>query len=68
MPQFSYPVHQLRKHSNIAYLHVVESGVSGNVNVDAPPQSSNDTLRQIWCEEDNNAVFITAGGYTTDSD
>jgi NADPH2 dehydrogenase len=62
--QFSYLVHQLRKHSNLAYLHVVESGISGNVNVDAPPQSRNDPLRQIWCEEDKNAVFIIAGGYT----
>jgi hypothetical protein len=63
-PQFSYLVPQLRKHGNLAYLHAVEPGVSGNVNVDAPPQSSDNPLRQIWCEEDKNAVFITAGGYT----
>jgi NADPH2 dehydrogenase len=64
IPQFSYLVQQPQKYSNLAYLDVVESGVGGKVNVDAPPQSSNDSLRQIWCEEDNNAVFITAGGYT----
>lgn len=32
--------------------------------MDAPPQSSNDFLREIWCKEDKNGVFISAGGYT----
>jgi len=32
--------------------------------VDAPPESTNDLLRQIWCGEDKDSVFISAGGYT----
>ncbi|KAG0697551.1 NADH:flavin oxidoreductase/NADH oxidase [Suillus ampliporus] len=63
IPQFSYLVHQLRKH-NLAYLHVTEPRVSGSLDVDASPESSNDSLRQIWCEEGKNGVFISAGGYT----
>ncbi|KAG0698633.1 hypothetical protein DFH29DRAFT_87370 [Suillus ampliporus] len=63
IPQFSYLVRELRKH-NLAYLHVIEPRVSGVFDVDPPPQSSNDSLRQIWCEEGKNGVFISAGGYT----
>jgi NADPH2 dehydrogenase len=63
IPQFSYLVRQLRKY-NLAYLHVTEPRVGGNVDVDAPPESSNDPLRQIWCEEGKDGVFISAGGYT----
>ncbi|OAX35621.1 FMN-linked oxidoreductase [Rhizopogon vinicolor AM-OR11-026] len=63
MPQFTYLVRQLKKH-NLAYLHVVEPRVSGNADVDAPPESTNDLLRQIWCGEDKDSVFISAGGYT----
>ncbi|KAG1745678.1 hypothetical protein EDB19DRAFT_457056 [Suillus lakei] len=62
-PQFSYLVSQLRKY-DLAYLHVVESRIGGNIEVDAPPQSSNDFLREIWCNEGKNGVFISAGGYT----
>ncbi|KAG2135252.1 NADH:flavin oxidoreductase/NADH oxidase [Suillus clintonianus] len=63
IPQFSYLVRELRKH-NLAYLHITEPRVGGNIDVDAPPQSSNDFLRQIWCKEGKNGVFISAGGYT----
>ncbi|KAG2135251.1 NADH:flavin oxidoreductase/NADH oxidase [Suillus clintonianus] len=63
IPQFSYLVRELRKR-NLAYLHVTEPRVGGNIDVDAPPQSSNDFLRQIWCEEGKSGVFISAGGYT----
>ncbi|KAG2067693.1 FMN-linked oxidoreductase [Suillus decipiens] len=62
-PQFSYLVSQLRKY-NLAYLHVTEPRVGGNIDVDAPLQSSNDFLREIWCKEGENRVFISAGGYT----
>jgi NADPH2 dehydrogenase len=63
-PQFSYLVSQLRKH-DLAYLHVTEPRVGGNLDVDAPSQgSSNDFLREIWCKEGKNGVFISAGGYT----
>jgi hypothetical protein len=63
IPQFSYLAHQLRKH-NLAYIHVTEPRVGGNVDIEAPPESSNDFLRQIWCEEGKDGVFIGAGGYT----
>ncbi|KAG1745674.1 NADH:flavin oxidoreductase/NADH oxidase [Suillus lakei] len=63
IPQFSYLVRQLQKY-NLAYLHVTEPRVGGNIDVDAPAQSSNGFLRQIWCEEGKNGVFISAGGYT----
>jgi NADPH2 dehydrogenase len=62
-PQFSYLVSQLRKY-NLAYLHVTEPRVGGNIDVDAAPQSSNDFLREIWYKEGENSVFISAGGYT----
>lgn len=63
IPQFSYLVRQFKKH-NLAYLHVTEPRVGGNLDVDAPPESSNDFLRQIWCEDGKDRVFISAGGYT----
>ncbi|KAG1886763.1 NADH:flavin oxidoreductase/NADH oxidase [Suillus subluteus] len=62
-PQFSYLVSQLRKY-DLAYLHVTEPRVGGNIDVDAPPQSSNNFLREIWCKEGKDSVFISAGGYT----
>ncbi|KAG1855184.1 hypothetical protein DFJ58DRAFT_906109 [Suillus subalutaceus] len=62
-PQFSYLVSQLRKY-DLAYLHIIEPRIGGGVDVDAPPQSSNDFLREIWCKEGKNCVFISAGGYT----
>jgi hypothetical protein len=63
-PQFSYLVSQLRKH-DLAYLHVIEPLVRGSLDVDAPLQGgSNDFLREIWCKEGKNGVFISAGGYT----
>jgi NADPH2 dehydrogenase len=62
-PQFSYLVSQLKGY-NLAYLHVTEPRIGGNIDVDAPPQSSNDFLREIWCKEGKNGVFISAGGYT----
>ncbi|KAG1893664.1 NADH:flavin oxidoreductase/NADH oxidase [Suillus fuscotomentosus] len=62
-PQFSYLVNELRKY-DLAYLHVTEPRVGGNIDVNAPPQSSNNFLREIWCKEGKNRVFISAGGYT----
>ncbi|KAG1874879.1 NADH:flavin oxidoreductase/NADH oxidase, partial [Suillus subluteus] len=62
-PQFSYLVSQLWKY-DLAYLHVTEPRIGGNIDVDAPPQSSNDFLREMWCKEGKNGVFISAGGYT----
>ncbi|KAG1798746.1 uncharacterized protein BJ212DRAFT_1288621 [Suillus subaureus] len=57
-PQFSYLVSQLRK--DLAHLHVTETRISGNIDVDAPPQSNNNFLREIWRKESK----ISAGGYT----
>ncbi|OAX42780.1 FMN-linked oxidoreductase [Rhizopogon vinicolor AM-OR11-026] len=62
-PQFSYLVNQLRNY-NLAYLHVTEPGIGGIVDADIPLGSSNDFLREIWCEEGEDRVFISAGGYT----
>jgi NADPH2 dehydrogenase len=36
----SYLVSDLRMY-NLAYLHVTEPRIGGNIDVDAPPQSSN---------------------------
>lgn len=65
-PQFSYLVTKLRKY-DLAYLHVTEPRVGGNIDVDSPPQS-NDFLREIWCKEGRNGVFISAGGHTRQKD
>ncbi|KAG1819035.1 uncharacterized protein BJ212DRAFT_1495228 [Suillus subaureus] len=62
-PQFSYLVNQLRKY-DLTYLHVTEPRVGGNIDVDAPLQNSNNFLREIWCKEGKNSVFISAGGHT----
>lgn len=63
-PQFTYLVRQLRNH-NLAYLHVIEPCIAGIVDAETIPlNSSDDFLRKIWCEEDDNRVFISAGGYT----
>jgi NADPH2 dehydrogenase len=61
--QFSYLVSHLKKH-DLAYLHVIEPRIGGYLDVDAPPQGSNDFLREIWCKEGRNSVFISAGGHT----
>ncbi|KAG2117026.1 NADH:flavin oxidoreductase/NADH oxidase [Suillus discolor] len=62
-PQFSYLVNELKKY-DLAYLHVIEPRISGSTDVDAPLQSNNDFLREIWCKEGKSGVFISAGGYT----
>jgi NADPH2 dehydrogenase len=62
-PQFSYLVSQLLDYK-LAYLHVVEPGIGGVVDADIPLNSDNDFLREIWCEEGDDRVFISAGGYT----
>ncbi|KAG1730721.1 NADH:flavin oxidoreductase/NADH oxidase [Suillus occidentalis] len=62
-PQFSHLVSYLKKY-DLAYLHVIEPRISGYLDVDAPLQGSNDFLREIWCKEGRDGVFISAGGYT----
>ncbi|KAG2745553.1 NADH:flavin oxidoreductase/NADH oxidase [Suillus brevipes Sb2] len=62
-PQFSYLVSHLKKY-NLTYIHVIEPRINGYLDADAPPQSSNNFLREIWCKEGRNGVFISAGGHT----
>ena len=66
MPQFSHIVRQLKKY-NLAYLHVTEPRVAGSGDVDAPPGSTIDPLREIWCGEGKDGVFISAGGHTRET-
>ncbi|KZT64157.1 NADH:flavin oxidoreductase/NADH oxidase [Daedalea quercina L-15889] len=63
-PTFAYFVSQLaQKHSDLAYIHVVEPRVSGQVTREVPPGESNDYLRSIWKPR----PFISAGGHTRES-
>ena len=59
-PQFSYIVSKLKeKHSDLAYIHVIEPSAEGNH--DRDPQDGEDShfLRQIWQPN----TYISAGGY-----
>ncbi|KAI0744501.1 NADH:flavin oxidoreductase/NADH oxidase [Earliella scabrosa] len=61
---FTYLVSQvLQRHPNMAYLHVVEPGVAGGVDISAHESESNDFLRQLWQPR----PFISAGRYTRES-
>ena len=65
-PTFAYLVTALRdKHPKMAYLHVPEPRVAGNLDVTPTQDENNDFLRQIWNSGDGGAerVFISAGGY-----
>ena len=69
-PTFAYLAGALRdKHPKLAYLHVVESRVSGVSDIDANPDEKNEFLRDIWNggEGGEERVFISAGGYTRDT-
>jgi NADPH2 dehydrogenase len=61
VPQFSYFVRELKK-LKLAYLHVVESRIAGNVDIKATEQIN--FLVDIW---DNQSPFLVAGGYKPDS-
>lgn len=60
-PQFSYYAQELKK-LKLAYLHVVESRVDGNADVESTDKV--DFLIDIWAN--TSPVFI-AGGFRTDS-
>lgn len=61
VPQFSYLATELKKY-NLAYLHVVESRISGNVTVDSSEQI--DFLLDIWA---NQSPVLVAGGFTAET-
>lgn len=56
-PQFSYLVRELKKF-NLAYIHLVESRVSGNADVEATEKIN--FLVDIW---DNQSPVLLAGGF-----
>ncbi|KAG5641380.1 hypothetical protein DXG03_005374 [Asterophora parasitica] len=64
VPQFTHLVTALRDaHPSLAYLHVIEPRVSGNIDVEHQTHESNDFIRAIW----QGKTYINAGGYTLDS-
>ncbi|EMD33584.1 hypothetical protein CERSUDRAFT_141794 [Gelatoporia subvermispora B] len=63
-PQFSYVVGQLKaRHSDLAYVHLVEPLVNGNTEREPNAAESNDFIRDIWLPR----PLITAGGYTREA-
>ena len=63
-PTFAYFVSQARERfPDLAYLHVVESRISGDADSTGDRTDSNDFLREIWGDK----AFITAGGFTPQS-
>lgn len=64
IPTFAHFVSGLaQKHSDLAYIHVVEPRVNGVTSREVQPGESNDFLRSIWKPR----PFISAGGHTRDS-
>lgn len=61
IPQFSYLTKELKK-LNLAYLHVVESRISGNATVETTDKI--DFLVDIWANQ--SPVFV-AGGFTAET-
>ncbi|KAH9886706.1 NADH:flavin oxidoreductase/NADH oxidase [Cubamyces lactineus] len=63
VPTFTYLVSRLASdHPNLAYLHVVEPGVSGGTDGVARPGESNDFIRKIWLPR----TLVSVGGYSRD--
>lgn len=65
-PTFSYAVSQIKERfPTLAYLHVVEPRVDGNVTREngVPPGQSNDFLRDIWAP----LPYMSAGAHTRDT-
>lgn len=60
-PQFSHVVKEL-KQFNLAYLHLVESRISGNADIESTDKVS--PLVDIW---DNQSPVLLAGGFRPDS-
>ena len=69
-PTFAYLTTALRdKHLKLAYLHVTEPRVAGNMDIVTIAGEDNDFLREIWNSGEGGEarVFISAGGYTRDT-
>ncbi|KAK0205612.1 hypothetical protein DFS33DRAFT_1258643 [Desarmillaria ectypa] len=62
VPTFSYLVTKIgQRHADLAYIHVVEPRVFGNMlRDDVRPGESNDFIRELWAPR----PLISAGGYT----
>jgi len=61
VPQFTYLATELKK-LKLAYLHVVESRITGNADVEST--QGIDFLVDLW---DNQSPFLAAGGFKPDS-
>lgn len=61
IPQFSHLIKGL-KELNLAYLHLVESRIAGNADIEATEK--NDEFIDLWANQ--SPVFL-AGGFTADS-
>ena len=69
-PTFAYLVTALRdKHPKMAYVHVTEPRVAGNMDVAPTADENNDFLREIWNggEGGEERTFISAGGHTRET-
>ncbi|KAI0698174.1 NADH:flavin oxidoreductase/NADH oxidase [Cerioporus squamosus] len=61
VPTFTYLVSRLAEdHPSLAYLHVVEPGISGSTDMSPAVGESNDFIRKIWLPR----PLVSAGGYT----
>ena len=63
VPTFSYLVKEIgQRHTDLAYLHVIEPRVNGTEARDDEPGAgeSNDFIRELWSPR----PLISAGGYT----
>ncbi|KAI0633095.1 NADH:flavin oxidoreductase/NADH oxidase [Trametes polyzona] len=61
LPTFTHLVSRLAaEHPDLAYIHLVEPGVSGNVDIVAQAGETNEPLKDIWRPR----PIISAGGYT----
>ncbi|KAJ7691445.1 hypothetical protein B0H17DRAFT_982629 [Mycena rosella] len=64
LPTFSYVISELAaRYPSLAYLHLVEPRVSGNLSREAAAHESNDALRALWAPR----PFVRAGGFTRKS-
>ncbi|KAI9058706.1 NADH:flavin oxidoreductase/NADH oxidase [Trametes sanguinea] len=63
VPTFTYLISRLRTdHPDLAYVHVVEPGISGASDCSLREGESNEFIRKIWQPR----PLISAGGYTRD--
>ncbi|KAI8628999.1 NADH:flavin oxidoreductase/NADH oxidase [Xylariaceae sp. FL1651] len=62
-PQFEYLVKEL-KPLNLAYLHLIEARISGNIESNCGTGHSVDFLVKLW---NNQSPIIVAGGFQTES-